>query len=93
MNSFNVAELKENTYFTSDVVLDKTFLLLNSAIPVNQMLIKALQDWDFRQVFSDGTLSSGAAKTEMPPVQKEPLRSTSIQDTQFTQESSGDTEK
>ena len=31
MNSFDVSELKENTFFTADVVLDNTFLLLQSS--------------------------------------------------------------
>ncbi len=93
MNSFNVAELKENTYFTSDVILDKTFILLNNAIPVNQMLIKALQDWDFKQVFSDGTISSGAAKIEIPVAQKEAPSTETFQTSDSTSESGADTEK
>ena len=64
MNSFNVVELKENTYFTQDVVIDKTFLLLTNSIPVSQTLIKSLLAWDFRQVFSDGTLGSGTASND-----------------------------
>lgn len=61
MNSFNVSELKENSYFTSEVVLDKTFLLLNNAIPVSKALIDALNDWDFKKVYSDGTIGTGAS--------------------------------
>jgi len=59
MNSFNVDDLKENTYFTSDVLLDKTFLLLNNSLPVTESLLSALKDWEFKQVFSDGTIGSG----------------------------------
>ena len=59
MNSFNVDDLKENTYFTSDVLLDKTFLLLNNSLPVTESLLSALKDWEFKQVFSDGNIGSG----------------------------------
>ena len=62
MNSYNVNELKENTYFTDDVVLDKTFLLLNPSIPVKADLIKALIDWEFTQVYSDGSIGTGIIK-------------------------------
>ena len=65
MNSFNIEGLKPGTFFTSDVMLDKTFLLLTNSIPLSEGMIKALQDWDFKQVFSDGTLSSSAIATNV----------------------------
>ena len=65
MNSFNIEGLKPGTFFTSDVMLDKTFLLLTNSIPLSEGMIKALQDWDFKQVFSDGTLSSTAIATNI----------------------------
>lgn len=65
MNSFNIEGLKSGTFFTSDVMLDKTFLLLTNSIPLSEGMIKALQDWDFKQVFSDGTLSSSAIATNI----------------------------
>lgn len=65
MNSFNIEGLKTGTFFTSDVMLDKTFLLLTNSIPLSEGMIKALQDWDFKQVFSDGTLSSSAIATNI----------------------------
>ena len=60
MNSFNLEGLKPGTFFTSDVMLDKTFMLLTNSIPLSEGMIKALQDWDFKQVFSDGTISTSA---------------------------------
>jgi len=58
MNSFNIEELKPGTFFTSDVMLDKTFLLLTNSIPLSEGMIKALQDWDFKAIYSDGGLST-----------------------------------
>ncbi len=67
MNSYNVTELKENTYFTADVVLDKTFLLLNPSVPVTADLIQALKDWEFTQVYSDGSIGTGVIKEVFTP--------------------------
>lgn len=60
MNSFNINEVKPGIFFTSDVMLDKTFLLLTNSIPLSEGMIKALQDWDFKQIFSDGNLSTSS---------------------------------
>lgn len=56
MNSFDVSELKENIFFTAEVVLDKTFLLLTNSTPVTQSLIDALNDWEFKKIYSDGNI-------------------------------------
>ena len=57
MNSFNIADLKEGIYFSSDVVLDKNFILMNSMTPLSDTLIKALIDWNFKQIFSTGNIT------------------------------------
>jgi HD-GYP domain-containing protein (c-di-GMP phosphodiesterase class II) len=61
MNSFPVATLKENTYFTEELVLDKSFILLNPSVPVSETLKKQLLEWDFKVVYSDGTLGQAAS--------------------------------
>ena len=61
MNSFDVSSLKENTFFTAEVVLDKTFLLLANSIPVTKSLIDALNDWEFKKVYSDGNIRTETA--------------------------------
>ncbi len=58
MNTFKVAELKEDTRFTDNLVLDKTFLLLNRGARVSRALIQALKDWQFTEVHSQGGLST-----------------------------------
>lgn len=57
MNLFKVLDLKENNRFTDDLFLDKTFLLLGrgGALPLDT--IKALKDWQFTTVYSNGNLS------------------------------------
>lgn len=64
MNSFDVAELKENAFFTAEVVLDKTFLLLTNSNPVTKSLIDALNDWEFKKVYSDGYIKTSTAEID-----------------------------
>lgn len=56
MNSFSVAELKPNTYFTSSLIIDKTFLLCSTTCPLSEDIISALKEWEFKQVFSEGNI-------------------------------------
>lgn len=56
MNTYKVSELKDNTYFSDDVFLDKQFLLIPNSVPVSETLIKALEDWSFTDVVSEGSM-------------------------------------
>ena len=58
MNSFPVLTLKENTFFTQELGLDKQFLLLNPTCPFTESLKKALLEWDFKVVYSEGSTGS-----------------------------------
>lgn len=55
MNTFKVSELKDNTYFSDDLLLDRQFLLVPTTVPVSESLIKALEDWSFTDVVCEGT--------------------------------------
>lgn len=57
MNSFVTTELKTPSYFSDEVFLDKTFLLLPKSLPVTEPLLSALRDWEFKEIFSKGTCS------------------------------------
>ena len=57
MNSFNISDLKEGIYFSSDVMLDKNFILMNSMTRLTGPVIKALIDWNFKQIFSTGNIT------------------------------------
>ena len=63
MNSFKIEELKPGTFFTNDVMVDKTFILLTNTIPLSEEMIKALTDWNFDQLYSNGTLSSSVVSS------------------------------
>ncbi|MGP1587782.1 MAG: HD-GYP domain-containing protein [Treponemataceae bacterium] len=57
MNSYSVSQLQSGSFFTNEVILDKTFVLLSSSNPVTKELIEALNDWDFKVVYSDGYIA------------------------------------
>jgi HD-GYP domain-containing protein (c-di-GMP phosphodiesterase class II) len=67
-NSENVAKkipletIPEDSYFSETVYLDSNFVLAAPEMPFNRSLIKALKEWEFREVFCDGeTLEDYAA--------------------------------
>lgn len=57
MNTFNVMEIPEGHFFTEDAFLDKKFLLVTPGVPVTSQLGRALRDWDFLKIYSEGTTS------------------------------------
>ena len=68
MNSFKVSDIKPGVFFTDDVTIDKTFLLLNNEIPVSEELLKALNDWSLTEVYSEGSIGTAdAAKASEIP--------------------------
>ncbi len=50
-------EIPEGYFFTEDAFLDKKFLLVTPGVPVTSQLSRALRDWDFLKVYSEGVVS------------------------------------
>lgn len=65
MNTYKVSELKDSTYFSDDVFLDRQFLLVPTSVPVSESLIKALEDWSFTDVFSEGSQGLNNSNTDL----------------------------
>lgn len=59
MEPINVNSLNEGMSFTSDVHIDNSFLLLPQTVPVTAELIKALDEWKFKEIYCDGNVSLG----------------------------------
>jgi len=57
VNTFNIADLPQGYYFSEDAFLDKKFLLLTPGVPIADGFKKALQDWDFFKIYSQGHTS------------------------------------
>ncbi len=54
MNTFNVTELQDGFFFTEDAFLDKKFILLTPGMPITEEFRRALRDWEFLKIFSEG---------------------------------------
>ena len=54
MNTFNVTELQDDFFFTEDAFLDKKFLLLTPGMPITAEFRRALRDWEFLKIYSEG---------------------------------------
>jgi len=66
VNTFNVAELPEGYYFTEDAYLDKKFLILPPNVPIADSTKKALRDWDFFKIYSEGHPSEQPITNDAP---------------------------
>lgn len=64
MNSFKVSDIKPGDFFSDDVFIDKSFLILTNTIPVSEELIAALNDWSFKEIISEGSRSTAEKATE-----------------------------
>jgi HD-GYP domain-containing protein (c-di-GMP phosphodiesterase class II) len=54
MKKYAVKDIPPGYYFTQTVYLDSHFVLAAPEMPFSGELIKALSDWGFREVYSDG---------------------------------------
>ncbi len=61
MNTYAVSDLKPGMYFSAEVQLDNTFALLNTMTPITESILKALQDWNFKEIFSTGEITTSAS--------------------------------
>ncbi len=57
MNTFNVMEIPDGYFFTDDAFLDKKFLLVTPGVPYTSQLSRALREWDFLKIYSEGETS------------------------------------
>ncbi len=69
MNSFALTAIKKDSHFNADLILDKTFILNSRYCAVSEDLLKALEEWGFKEIYSDGVSDS---KPEEPVVEKAP---------------------
>ena len=65
MNSFETKTLEDGQFFTDQLVLDPKFVLLDSSIPFSESLKKALIEWNFKVVYSNGNITGTGPKVEV----------------------------
>ncbi|MCH5290967.1 MAG: HD-GYP domain-containing protein [Treponema sp.] len=73
MNTFTVADIKPLTFFKADLMLDENFLLCSSSCPVSESLLKALQEWGFKTVQSEGSVGMSTSTPAEVEKEKEKL--------------------
>ena len=59
METINISSLRAGTTFTGDLMIDSSFLILPQTAEMTDDLIKALKQWGFENVISDGSISLG----------------------------------
>jgi len=59
MESINIGALRAGITYTSDLLIDSSFLILPKTAKMTDSLIKALNQWGFDEVISDGSISLG----------------------------------
>lgn len=59
MENISVDSLKVGNCFSSDLMVDSTFLLLPKSAEVTDDLIKALKQWGFDEILADGQINRG----------------------------------
>lgn len=67
MNTYNVIELKEQTFFSDDLFLDEKFLLLTPELSISANLKNILTRWDFETVLSNGKIQVGVSGVGFSP--------------------------
>ena len=59
METININSLRAGITYTSDLMVDSSFLILPKTAEMTDELIKALRQWGFDDVISDGSISLG----------------------------------
>ena len=54
MKKYGINEIPQGSFFSEPVFLEKQFILAAPEMPFTQEIVKALIDWDFREVYSAG---------------------------------------
>jgi HD-GYP domain-containing protein (c-di-GMP phosphodiesterase class II) len=54
MKSYLVTDIPLNSFFTKAVFLDPSFVIAAPEMPFSEELAKTIEDWRFREVYSDG---------------------------------------
>jgi HD-GYP domain-containing protein (c-di-GMP phosphodiesterase class II) len=57
MNTYKIDEIKDGTSFNSDLLIDRSFIIEPAGISISQSELKALAEWEFLEVISEGTIS------------------------------------
>ncbi len=75
METFSVGDLKANTEYSSDLMIDKQFILCPANCPLPSEMIKALLLWNFTSVYSEGKMVQKSMSQEITEEKKKTIAS------------------
>ena len=58
MNTYNIKEVEDFSFFKKNVYIDKKFLLLIPESPLTVEIKEALKTWDFELIYSEGDIAA-----------------------------------
>jgi HD-GYP domain-containing protein (c-di-GMP phosphodiesterase class II) len=72
MTAIPLKDLRADTYFSTPVYLDESYILLTPETPVTTSLLNHLGEWDFRTVYTEGVMvDSQAVADDIPETGEE----------------------
>lgn len=66
MGTVRFETLQPNSSFKSNLMLDKSFMLLPASVPVTDDLLKLLSDWNFTEGYNDEDSTNNSSVPEKP---------------------------
>lgn len=57
MIKYQISEIKANSYYNDDIMLDNYFIIATPPCPITQEQLNALKEWNFKELISDGKIS------------------------------------
>ncbi|MDR2608139.1 MAG: HD-GYP domain-containing protein [Treponema sp.] len=78
MRHYVLEEIPLNSYFSKVVYLDNQFILAAPETPFDEQLLKALQDWKFQEVLTEGEPRKEYAAEEVGALEEQELSQMSL---------------
>ncbi|MDR1445306.1 MAG: HD-GYP domain-containing protein [Treponema sp.] len=78
MRHYVLEEIPPNSYFSKTVYLDNQFILAAPETPFDEQLFKALQDWKFKEILTEGEPGKEYAAEEVDALEEQELTQMSL---------------
>ncbi|MDR0656879.1 MAG: HD-GYP domain-containing protein [Treponema sp.] len=78
MRHYVLEEIPLNSYFSKTVYLDNQFILAAPETPFDEQLLKALQDWKFKEILTEGEPRKEYAAEEVDALEEQELTQMSL---------------
>ncbi len=86
MKSIPLQTLKPNSFLTGTAYLDETFILLTPETPVTEELVRALQAWGYKEIFSQEAVTAKSVVEAASSENASPTVQDTLEDAQAKEE-------